>query len=425
MMKNSLIPVWVLGLTACLLTLPKPVTTQTAPAATLTWPNAESKANSDDWLRLHHNEIRRMRPRVLVLNFANGLTADEVKNRAESVADAVKEASRYHGYKDKDAPPFIEYNLTKIINLTDEEPLPDDQKMEGNSSLYPRVPDWKSGNNFRYSELLSPEFTQNMKFADPDKPTNLLGISDLVARGMVHEIWIVAQEGNFGAPYPCVEVKQAYNVDGRKITGKSVQAGDGSADEMPFLGRSLRVLYINPNRGAGCALEKLSRAFEETARSKALPYLSRYFAEFAGEDLKTRYRITMNSLAERQSGTDIEYPAPNILQYRYKGEQFALRNYTAAAGSVRFPPNARREFDTENKKPVLSTIEHFRLRDGTEGRDKAEPWTSDKLAPYRAVAPDCVGAWMVFWRQSMPGLNNKALDDTGRPMKNWWVYLYY
>ena len=411
--------------TLCLLGVPKQVTTQTAPAATLTWPNADSKTNSDEWLRLHHNEIKKMRPRVLVLNFVNGLTNDEVQKRADAVIDAVKEASRYRGYRDKDAPPFLEYKIAKIVNMTDEEPLPDDQKMEGNSSLYPRVPDWKGGPNLRYSELFTPEFAKAMKIADPDKADNPLGISELAARGMIHEVWIVAQEGAFGAPLPCVEMKQAYTTEDRKIPNKFVQSGDGKTNDQPSIGRSLRILYINPNRGAGCTLEKMSRAFEEMAHSKMLPSLTRYFTEFAGEDLKTRYRISMNSIADRQNGTEIEYPAPNVFTYRHKGEQFSVRNYAAAAGSVRFPPNARRDFDIDNKIPVLSTIEHFRMRDGSEGRDKAEPWTFEKTVPYRAVAPDCVGAWMVYWRQSMPGLNNKALDDTGRPLKNWWVYLFY
>jgi hypothetical protein len=25
----------------------------------------------------------------------------------------------------------------------------------------------------------------------------------------------------------------------------------------------------------------------------------------------------------------------------------------------------------------------------------------------------------------MPGLDNTALDDDGRPMKNWWPFLFY
>ena len=44
-----------------------------------------------------------------------------------------------------------------------ETPLPESDRMEGNSSLYPRVPDWKGGNNFRYAELFSDEFTQRIK----------------------------------------------------------------------------------------------------------------------------------------------------------------------------------------------------------------------------------------------------------------------
>ncbi len=92
---------------------------------------------------------------------------------------------------------------------------------------------------------------------------------------------------------------------------------------------------------------------------------------------------------------------------------------------MRFAPNSRRDFDLDNKDPVLSTIENFRLKNGTNGRDKADKWTPEKVARYGGTAPDSVGAWLVYWFQSMPGLDNKAFDDTMRPMKNWWVYWYY
>jgi hypothetical protein len=49
-------------------------------------------------------------------------------------------------------------------------------------------------------------------------------------------------------------------------------------------------------------------------------------------------------------------------------------------------------------------------------------WTIDA---YRELAPDCMGRWVVYWRQNMPGLDNTALDDDGRPMKNWWPFLFY
>ena len=32
---------------------------------------------------------------------------------------------------------------------------------------------------------------------------------------------------------------------------------------------------------------------------------------------------------------------------------------------------------------------------------------------------------MVYLAQSMPGLGNQARDTQGRPMKNWWPFLFY
>ena len=33
------------------------------------WPNNVSRANSDPWIAEHHDSIRQIRPRVLVVNF--------------------------------------------------------------------------------------------------------------------------------------------------------------------------------------------------------------------------------------------------------------------------------------------------------------------------------------------------------------------
>jgi hypothetical protein len=37
----------------------------------------------------------------------------------------------------------------------------------------------------------------------------------------------------------------------------------------------------------------------------------------------------------------------------------------------------------------------------------------------------CMGAWLVYWRQNMPGYDNKQKDDDGKAMKNWWPFLFY
>jgi hypothetical protein len=36
-----------------------------------------------------------------------------------------------------------------------------------------------------------------------------------------------------------------------------------------------------------------------------------------------------------------------------------------------------------------------------------------------------MGAWVLYWRQGMPGLDSRCLADDGTPLKNWWVYLIY
>ena len=48
--------------------------------------------------------------------------------------------------------------------------------------------------------------------------------------------------------------------------------------------------------------------------------------------------------------------------------------------------------------------------------------------PYLAEAgehPDCGGGWMVYMGQSMPGLGNQAKSVDGKPMLNWWPFLFY
>ena len=78
----------------------------------------------------------------------------------------------------------------------------------------------------------------------------------------------------------------------------------------------------------------------------------------------------------------------------------------------------------ELPKPTdtILVVSNPRQRDG---KDLALDFNKEKFARYKDVAPDCQGQWMVFWRQCMPGLDNKCVDDEGKPMKNWWPFLFY
>ena len=379
------------------------------------WPNRFSKANSDDWIRVHHDEIRQMRPRLLVLNFVNGLSQEEAGKKVGRLIAALTESSRYHGYQDAQAPPFLVYQVAGMVDLTDKAPLPEAERLDGNSSLYPRVPNWKDGINFRYGELFGAKFADYYHVADPAQPAKMLTLSELVDRGIVHEVWFLAKQGKYGAPFESIEVKQAYDDQMRKIPGKWVQAGNGGSAEQPFIGRSLRILFINAERGPGCAMESLGHSLEGTSNSNAIPYFTRYFMEYAGFDLDKRYHMPFNSLYAR-GGSDVSYPTESSIQYTWQGKTVTVRNYIPAGNSVHFMPTARRDYDLDNPATILSTIEHYRLHDGPGGKDRAEPWTKAKFAGYRALADDCQGPWLVYWRQNMPGFGFKSLDDSGRPM---------
>lgn len=413
---TTAIRIW---LFACILAIPTPAFTQDDLTI---WPNRASSANSDEWLLKNHDKIRQMRPRLLVLNFANGLSSEKARAKVDGLIAALRESSRWHGYSDPKAPAFLDYQVTKLVDLTDR--TPPAEKLDGNSSKYPRLPNWKEGINFQYGRLFQPEFIKLYDVDDAKEPGHKLSLKELVDRGVINEVWFLAYQGKYGAPFESIEVKQAYDSQLHKIPGKTVQAGNGGTDEQPFIGRSLRILFINVERGPGCAMESLGHSLEGMARCGAIPYLKRYFEEYGGFDLDKKYGLPFDSLYGRD-GAEMNYPNPNTLEFTWKGVKRKVENYIPIANNVHFLPNGRRDYDLDNPQPILSTIEHYRLHDGPGGKDKIELWTTKVLAPYRELASDCMGQWVVYWRQNMPGLGNKAKVDSGKPMKNWWPFLFY
>jgi len=364
----------------------------------LVWPNAESSANSDRWLVEHHDEIRLLRPRVLALNFVNGLTETVARGKLDALRAALRESSRWQGYRDPAAPAFLEYELVDVVDLT--EPR---GGRDRNSARFPRAAD---GVGFDYGAIYEPPLHDGLRLAE------------LVDRGLVNEVWLLADHTELSAPWETVEVKCRYD-DRLRPIGHVSDAGNSGPHSAPWIGRSLRILFVNFTRGVGCAMESLGHSLERMATCGALPYYERYFREFAMLDLDRRYGMPFESLYLRGQQA-VEYPTPSTLQYKVGWRRRRVDGYVASGGNVHFMPNGRRDYDIDNDAPVLSTIESWR-----QPGQQARPWTPAVLDRYGELAPDCMGRWVVYWRQSMPGLDNTALDDDGRPMKNWWPFLFY
>ncbi len=363
----------------------------------LVWPNAESAANSDPWLIANHDRIRLMQPRVLVVNFVHGLGEAEARDKVEWLCRALGESSRWQGFRDPAAPAFLDYRIVHIADLTEPRGT-----VDRNSARFPRTAD---GVGFDYGAL------HEMRLYDG------LRLDELAERGLINEVWLLADHTAHSAPWETVEVKRAYDYDFQP-QGFEPQAGNSGAHDAPWIGRSLRILFVNFARGVGCAMESLAHSLERMATCGALPYYERYFREFAMLDLDRRFGLPFESLYLCEH--PVAYPTPSSLQYRAGWRRRTVHDYVVAGGNVHFMPNGRDDYDLDNRAPVLSTIETWR-----QPGEVALPWTPDVLERYRELAPDCMGRWVVYWRQNMPGLDTTALDDDGRPMKNWWPFLFY
>jgi hypothetical protein len=387
------------------------------------WPNIKSSANSDEWLVKNHDKIQKMEPRVLVINFCNGLTPEEQKKKVEELRAALTESTRYHGYKDKKAKPFVEWKIAKIVDLSDPKPYP--ETPSDNCTKYPQK-NLKDEMNFIYKDLYNEKFAEYYGYKDPKNPQRYLKLNELVARGIVHEVWFFAyQRRQHGGSFESTEWKPVYDANFKKVGNEHRMAGNGGDPEEPWFGRSLRILFMNAERGPGCAMESLSHSFEGMAHANCIPYFRKYFYEYASFDLDKRWGLPWNSLyAVGGDGNGISYPDPKTMVIKQDGKTYTINNYYCIGGNVHWAVNGRGQYDTGSPYTVMSTIEHYRLFDGPDGKDKQEPFTTDKFKQY-LYCGDCMGPWLIYWRQNMPGYNSPCKDDNKKQMKNWWPFLFY
>ena len=397
------------------------ISTPAGDSADLTvWPNRVSRANSDQWLAKHHDSIRLMKPRLLVLNFSNRARRDSLDRMLDALIVAFAEGSRYHGYKNPKAPVFLQYSLFKFIDLRD-------RTAGGNNSAYlPIKPGMHNGFNLDYNRFFSEEFARHYGVVDPKNPSRFLRLAELVEQGYVHELWFFVEHDQDFRAYEVVEEKPCYDHKFRRLGNQWVQAGNGGDSEQKWTGRSLRIGFINASRGIGCYLESLSHGIEGMAKSGAIPYFTRYFTDYADMNINRRYpQFPWVSFYALSPADRIAFPNPHTAIVSRDGVKITLDNYVAHGGNVHFLPNGRFHYDLQGEGSVMSTIEDWRIGSGPGGRDLARPWNGKAFAPYRKLAPDCMGPWLIYWRQNFPGLDNKQRDAEGKAMKNWWPFLFY
>jgi hypothetical protein len=397
-------------------------------APDLAWPNAIAPATSDPWIVENHDAITVMRPRVLALNFVNARTNDDMLALMNRITAAIREGSRPRGYEDASSSPFLEYDIAYAIDLRDETP-PDGWPYR-NSTIYPREERPMGYWGFDYGRLFTEEFAANYGIEDPEAPGTYLDLCELSARGLVHEVWIYGD-----ADVPDVSaaeilgIQPVYDDSMQPIPGMMNRcAGNGCFDSDDFIppacSRTLRVGWVNNTRGVGCYLESISHGIEHIGRSDDIPYFTPLFSELAGFDLRARYGVTFDSWYDVCDGpTCLSFPSESSVEYRGRPGVGTIDPYVPVCGNAHFPPNAQNHYDIENAMPVLSTCRHWRT--GAGASDPQTPTSAADWSRYRELAPDCTGAWIVWWWQNFPGRDTRARDDDGAPVKSFWPFLFY
>lgn len=397
----------------------------------LVWPNEESSASSDPWLMNHHGQITQMRPRVLALHFVNWRTMDEMITQLEEVIDAFAEASRYHGYSDPDAEPFLVYEIAYAIDLRDEEPPPG--WSYNNSTLFPREDPVDGYWGFDYEQLFTPEFADHYAIADPLDPSRNLDLCELFTRGLVHEVWVYGdQDVPDASAAELLELKPYYDEDRNRLDYPMNRcAGNGCFDDEDTIPETctstVRISWFNNTRGPGCFMENFGHVFESIGAGdpRQIPTLNKDFERFAAFDLDDRYGLPFDSWYFCPYGEPcLTYETVTSVSYDVSGLTGTIDPYDPVCGNVHFIPNGRQHYDLESPYPVLTTCEGFGLKED-DGTDLLRPFMIASFEDYRDLAHDCMGAYLVFWMQSFPGLDNPATDLEGLPILNWWPYVYY
>lgn len=380
----------------------------------LVWPNEESHTNSDPWLPENHDLITRLEPRVLLINFDESETIEVARAFAQTVAGAFAEGSRYQGYKNAEAPVFLDYQIAHVVDL------PNDKT--------------RTGNRFGYAEFMHDRtFAEKVGFKHPESGATLT-VCEMFEQGFINEAWVAEPPDDSAKLYEFLSRAQEYDASFAKLPGSfDPCAGNGCipANEITC-GVTVRLGELNLSRGPGCATHAHGHGLERQIQQGIIPYLSANARRFFNFGLDERHDTPFPDFYRCPSGTTpcIEYVTPSHLVNGPGLPAFEIDNFGDGCGNVHFAPHSRFHYDYERQSAGVNasaSCEHYGLADGEGGADQTTTISYDTYRAYNEdpAYRDCGGGWSIYMRQSFPGFQNPATGVDGEPMKNWWPFLYY
>jgi hypothetical protein len=397
------------------------------------WPNQFSKANSDPWLVVHHDDVTLLKPNVLALLYANPGTLSGETALVQTVASGFAEGSRTQGSQNAGAAAQIQYQVS-VVDLRDGvngRPPPPAGFPYQNSTLFPRKTEPDGSLRFDYAALFGSAYAPNLGYPDPANPGQFLDLCSLVNQGTVNELWVVGSGDVPDASALEVGGTIANYTSTGNPTGSFNRCANGCVDsDVPFCGRTIRIGFVNYNRGPGCFLHSKGHDIED-GFSRSVPSLGEWFGPFASFDLDTRYGLPFSNVyGICATPPCIAYPSPTHAHFTWGTTPFDVDPFDPVCGNVHFPPNGVQDYDYDDTTTqVLSSCTGFGRHGGAGGSDATEliggsiplPW----YTPVSSQYGDCGGEFLVWWYQNMPGHASGQTFSDGRTMPSIWPYLFY
>ena len=225
-----------------------------------------------------------------------------------------------------------------------------------------------------------------------------LRLDELTERGLVNEVWLLADHTDHSAPWETVEVKRTYDEEFRPAgferhagqLRRAQRAVDRPQPAHPVRQlrprRRLRDGEPRPLAGADGDVRRAARTTSATSAStRCSTSTAATGCRSSRSTCKGRTRSTTRR--RRRCATGTGWRQHRVEDYVAGRRQRALH----AQRPLRLRPRRRRPgaLDDRDLAPA--------------GRASRARGRRRVLEPYRELADDCMGRWVVYWRQNMPG----------------------
>lgn len=306
-------------------------------------------------------------------------TLDEVKtsliNACKGVKFSAEEGSKFRGYNDKNAKPYVGIQVIKQFNLYEIPLMPATFKNQASYAIDPM-------NEPNYNLI----FTK-------------IGLKSLVEDFGVKEVWFNVSHLHKGLPSYDSKIHISQNLVVMPESNMSSPSGDISNSfrqnsDLPIYNKTYVVYGFNYNG-----------AFD--------------LIDFIPSNIHVRshqIEIQLNEI-------DVS-PKKELWNNMFVGIPVNGGKPSGRSGNVHFPPNAKDDYDYNNLNFVNSDIGDWRP-DGMGAYKSVNKltWNNAGYIWPSGVFSDAQSNWLLYWYQSIPNFDNK-LSYKEFQLTNWWDLFY-